>query len=141
MATEREKELQRRVEQQDATLRQIEHDRIMKEAHDHEARQEAMAATRKREQQEAHDAEVEAQRKSSWHLHLTDPQNGEAMALLMKEQFNPILLQARIPASGWPPGDSADRHRYTNGPPPVANDGATPSLVLKAQALLARRGH
>lgn len=141
MPTEREKELQRRIEQQDATLREIEHNRIMKEAHDHKARQEAVAATRKREQQEAHDAEVEAQRKSSWNLYLTDPQNGEAMALLMKEQYNPILLQARIPPSGWPPGDGPHLHRFTNDPMPVANDGATPSLVLKAQALLARRGH
>jgi hypothetical protein len=139
MPTEREKELQRRVEQQDATLRQIEHDRIMKEAHDHEVRQEAMAATRKREQNEAIAAEIEAQRKSSWHLHLTDPSNGPAMQKMMEEQFNPILLAARIPPSGWPAGDGPDKYQYRAGPLPVANDASTPALVLKAQAMLAQR--
>jgi hypothetical protein len=43
-------------------------------------------------------------------MHLTDPQNGEAFAALMAEQFDPLKLQARIPPSGWPPGDGPEGH-------------------------------
>ena len=103
-----------------------------------EARLEAVAATRKREQQERYEEEVEKQRRASWHLHLTDAQNGEAMSKLMEEAFDPIKLQARIPPSGWPPGDAPERHRFVNDPMPLPNDGATPALVLRAQAMLAK---
>jgi hypothetical protein len=137
MPNERERELQRRIEQQNATLREIEHNRIMREAHDRQALQEAAAVSRAREEREARDAEVEAQRKASWSLYLSDPQ-GPEFSKLIEERFNPILMQARIPPSSWPPGDGPEQHQYVNGPLPIIQDGATPGLVTRANALLAR---
>jgi hypothetical protein len=57
----------------------------------------------------------------------------------MEELFDPVKLQARIPASGWPPGDCPEQHQFRHDPLPTPNDGATPALVLKAQEMLAKR--
>jgi hypothetical protein len=123
-----------RAERAEALLRQLEHDRIVREEHDRVAREEAMTAVRLREQQEARAGEVEETRRASWLRWHTAP---ERIQVLAAHEFDPKYIDAHTPPSVWPPDDDEANHEFRNAAVlslPEYDQSAEPALVREAKA-------
>jgi hypothetical protein len=122
------------AEAAEAALREIEHQRIQREVSARVAREEAMTATRLREQSAARDAEIEETRRGSWLRYLTAP---ERIMPFAEAQFDPAYIENRTPASGWPADDAPENHTYRNADVlslPDYDENSEPALVREAKA-------
>lgn len=129
--------LRKQNEDLNAELRRRDHEALMREVSDREARAEAMAQVAERERSERLSAEVEETRRARWSLFLTDP-NEARFQELVAAQFSPTWVTENIPESGWPPGDGEALHEYQNGKPSAVTftEVNLPPLVAEAR----RRG-